>query len=1627
MDRSKPPAKMKVRLRPGLPYVFFHTIPAPPLFAPAVSAAHLRPAPPRPPTECPQKIVYWLWILAIFYLEQKIVIKQGVLLQPYEDRVIGNEFLWKTKILHVVLHVIIDGMTLFNLNALVPQWGVKYPNGPRRAPVLRMSEEAAVAIRHVLKLVLRIPKLNAAILGARAGCHHGYTLIQAMTMSLSPTIFGVLLAVESKRWLTCVGVTNAVFMVCTALQLPTAYGYDDDLRRMFLSTEDNSAGKLLRIGAPAVLAAPFIVNVIVRNEFVSNYASAYLRLNQRILLGSNRTTKDAGVSLSRLQRSVVFAVGIASIANVNAVHSVFFSSVTRAGLSVETVAAAVMQFLLPCYLTMRHLSSAGKRGQGGFLRAAVYIRATLTMSFAALSAVFLDVCKNAAGTTSNLDVWRVWLPQWLFVVACSHVAVPAPDAARAFAGVVADFTAARVVFLYLAPAGAPEPDQNTQMYALAAMYIAALHLFDVTSFLFETVASWLTVQAEKPATPARASVASDPLGSYNLPPGHWKMEDYEIDPVKFKLVSKRSARGSEGEAYNLGPMRYLEGTPPKGGNLSTVEENDADGVAESAHTQTCRALGCDKAVDTSNSVTAGLKLCSDHLMSQTPFSTTGSQSMFCLSCRFVHSPPRCERCRITRGDHAETLETSFAGRQPGDKPSSPAEFQNVESMTMYFKTNEGPVGAVSRFRGVIDDFGARIRGSMLHAEVAARPGCTLLTVDVLARPADDAESFVDGVNRDGDDFDDDGISRSLDAHAADSIDKLRSIGATHGLEGNLAFIVGHPVKGRSRTHRMQFGAGGAARQSTPLSSAADAVHDPVFSPQLIEAIRRSHDPSTRMPVIRSDRYDCIDLPRAPEGYAYTLRCHGRFVPLLAGAAVELTPHHADHDRAIPAGHEMFRITRNNVEGLGFIELVTHDATAYTGRAGAGQERGAGQLSNFVDPVMCIPVFITPDAILASELSRTIGRFAQLGDSPALFNLGVALNAPRDAPPPPAGGSRGSNCSGDSSGGDAANQRRLEEVRFHAATACAALGWATAASRVITARDPVPRATDSPPRDVVSVGYSHGLPLADHFPFPAPMSEGPDTSDNSDRELNRYSDMDVCEDDAYFGSNRSVHGGTAGSHLIATMNTNAGIATLLRAACTSGDSNTVNAVMAAIIHHRGAAAVGALVNLGDNVVSGRGWTPLHACAFAMAQAACGINPSREGGIRGRVLRGVFGDVARQTAINEAVSAALSALAVSTNPLAWVTGNAGMVVGTPAEVSCSPPDNVAYAYSSAYSMQSWRQRHAMKTASDKVVDVLASAVVLACDWLHRSLAAPASTNDDPRILSCEREHFQAAMTLAANEYDGSTVYTIASALLLGTSSHLWESMRRRVLDETLRGAVGHAEAREWVLAGAPREGFAPPRISVVVSGRHGVKSLPWIDLPVVVLVTMLHVATGKCGDVIWMSYTAFAAMIVAAVVTSPPITPRRKYLRSHALINGAVRLLYAALHPGREAFMPSSSISGTRTTVRLMFICVHYVLQSLYAPVGKASEPIVIGAQALMFPGAGLAAKYVAAHTAGDAARAAELDRVTAELIVFVAAALASAFVASSSFSEHITRSVVDKHNLMAILSAQRRREGDARGA
>ena len=113
-----------------------------------------------------------------------------------------------------------------------------------------------------------------------------------------------------------------------------------------------------------------------------------------------------------------------------------------------------------------------------------------------MSAIFFIACHRASGSASGFDLWRLWLPKWLFVVACSYAAVPAPNAACALAGVLADLLAAKVAFFYLATPGTPEMDQKTQLYTCAGMYLASLHLFHVSNFLYKTAVSRLGLRAE---------------------------------------------------------------------------------------------------------------------------------------------------------------------------------------------------------------------------------------------------------------------------------------------------------------------------------------------------------------------------------------------------------------------------------------------------------------------------------------------------------------------------------------------------------------------------------------------------------------------------------------------------------------------------------------------------------------------------------------------------------------------------------------------------------------------------------------------------------------------------------------------------------------------------------------------------------------------------------------------------------------------------------------------------------------------------------------------------------------------------------------------------------------------------
>lgn len=139
-----------------------------------------------------QKIGYWAWIITILYLEYKIIRKY----KAVDGFIIANEFLWRTYLGSLTVHLIIDSFTLLCLNCLHPALGVTHPPHLRGKPVLRWSEENAVLLRHVLKSIVRIAPVNSMLLGAAPNHYHGYTLKQALLIVGSPTVFGVLLAIK---------------------------------------------------------------------------------------------------------------------------------------------------------------------------------------------------------------------------------------------------------------------------------------------------------------------------------------------------------------------------------------------------------------------------------------------------------------------------------------------------------------------------------------------------------------------------------------------------------------------------------------------------------------------------------------------------------------------------------------------------------------------------------------------------------------------------------------------------------------------------------------------------------------------------------------------------------------------------------------------------------------------------------------------------------------------------------------------------------------------------------------------------------------------------------------------------------------------------------------------------------------------------------------------------------------------------------------------------------------------------------------------------------------------------------------------------------------------------------------
>jgi hypothetical protein len=420
-------------------------------------------------------------------------------------------------------------------------------------------------------------------------------------------------------------------------------------------------------------------------------------------------------------------------------------------------------------------------------------------------------------------------------------------------------------------------------------------------------------------------------------------------------------------------------------------------------------------------------------------------------------------------------------------------------------------------------------------------------------------------------------------------------------------------------------------------------------------------------------------------------------------------------------------------------------------------------------------------------------------------------------------------------------------------------------------------------------------------------------------------------------------------------------------------------------------VGDIVTASDD---GGKWSVMHAAAAAVADAAArsatreprvrraasaaraagrtnqahivrGGAERGEGEVRGGWVHGVttirgyfsaFGWLARGSAKYEAVKAATTLLAVSTDPLAWVSGTAGRCAGTPANIAVNAAAAIAVSEArgegASMSASSARrvERH-LKAANDAVLDVLAAAVVRACRLLRHArtrllltsyAGVTISNNATPETYLDEMAHFTAAASLAATEFDGSITGTIAAALLSQGSSYCWYALRHRALADD-RGDVSAHEAHQWLLGGAPAEGFPLPAVSEVVSSQYGITALFVLALPGVIFSTAVgHVYKG-----------AWAVACLALLCAAQLLLPTRVYLRHHAAINTAARLLIPALYtltPMTIAEVQLSMLPMTHygEVVHVTWALAGYMLQSVAAPVGgwRVWEPLIISAQALL---------------------------------------------------------------------------------
>ena len=1421
----------------------------------------------------PQKrLAYRLWIGLVLLLEYNIIKKQKAMLpQSYHEEVVANKFIFSTQWLNVVVHLAVDLTTLFYLNALHPRWGVRRPSDQSGSAELIVPASVPLLARHLLKLTHRFPPINACILGAKWWCHHGYTLKQTLLMSLSPAFFAITFYEFSVGGLALMSVLNTVYTVGVSYSNREAYNCSTDLQAQFLQSVGGEyiQEKFLTYGVPIAFLTPFVFDDVQRRPGVSRALEAWARLNGRVLLGATpRARARDGIDFPPMHTDVFFQqllftvdfivhAAAAFVAAASAANGASFLLVVAAAVAQATAARAVLTRLSA---STRWRDALRADGNGAAVAATRWI---VSFTFACTAAATTFAMKTwSTGAEANFDAAassRTWAAAFAAVAAAMHACAPGVGAFAASVGAALDVAVCIAGRAVIDPAAGF--DASAAKLVFVGSYACALHLNDALTFA-RRAAAW-----RPGVTRAREPVAANT--------DHWRPEDFVIDPVGFEVRAAKGLRTEDRRRFK--PM------------ACDASAEHAPRVDEKS---TCRATGCRRPVDFRSPMSAGVGLCAEHLTSVGSFECEplNRPALFCLMCRRVHEAPRCLRssapphpdCSRSRASRRPSLRRAVTPAARGEKSRDPSldglGRDETAATTFWYKTEEGPVAAVDRVRRVVDDYASEHPG-MLRAEVSARPGCTLVTVDMVHRAHAPSEA-QSSTSEDPDDRWDQEVNQRADS--------LARVATRRGLTGTLRFRAVDPKSGTGCTMQAVFTGDGVVPKFEDVSP---GVSEGVSSASRSEAHSRAS--SVRMPVLRSDVRDAVMLPVPPSEYEYILRRGATFLPIVSSERLDVTG----------ATYVIVHVEPTRAEGLGFFELVP--------TAGVADAAVEGDL-----PPPALPVFLTPDPALADELSRDkAAGGACLEHAPMLFNMSGALS-PDDA-----------------YAAEFAGRLSREEIVFHAACSCASEGWSVALNRVLET-------------NILDSAWERNASRE----VPQPMSEGPDTTTDSGR--SNFEDEST--------PSHSNLGGSDDSRFAMRLTTTAGITALLHSACSSGDAATVHVAIAMAIRYRGVANVDALITT-DVGGAREGWTPLHASAAAIATKARKEveNDGVFGNLVGDVVRGVM---PVSLSASKAAEAAIVALSVSSDPLAWVSGSGSSARESPMAIASrlGPAKGVRYRR-----FGSRRAAREMAATNSVVVDALARAVVLAMRALRLSRDVAARSFDvDPQIVGgfvedCDgavandAAHASAAATLVALEYDGSSRATIAAALLSSGSSHYHGAFMRRDADD-VRGEIGLDEARAWVLAGASPHGFPPASAAETRSNRLGMAAVATVWAFDAILALAVGDGAGALA-------AGAASALTATAGLAAETKHRRLYLCHHLRANAIARLAAFVVVVAAASVEPAGWTSAALRVVGC-------VAQAWAAPAGKAADAVIVGAHAAAVG----APRWIAAIAAGTVVAASVAD-------------------------------------------------------